>query len=141
MASELKKFGDSVAGKQDALADYTDKISPSGDFKRISGINVIVNSLRNLLLTPLGTYPFDPTYGSELYKKVFELNHSNIKEEVLYEVRDRVRQTDDRIYIQSVDIQYHTNLKGFRLSVTIEYDGNVADLDLDFDQNDFFGLE
>ena len=64
MADSLKKFETEIKGKTKIPFDYRDIIASNGDFKRTEGINVYINSIRNLLCTPLGTYPFMPEYGS-----------------------------------------------------------------------------
>jgi len=141
MATDLKKFEISVTGKRETIADYTDVIVGAGDYKRILNINVLIKSLSNLLLTPLGSYPFDPEYGSELYKKVWELDDSEISNEIRYEVIERVKLFDPRIIIQDVIIEYYNTLKGYRVDVLIKYDGDTSKVQLDYDQSDFFGME
>ena len=140
MPTKLKTFSDSVVGSKDVISDYDDRISSIGDFRVLKGINALVKSLKNLLLTPLGTYPFDPEYGSELYKKVFELVHSDTKEQIRFEVEDRVLQFDPRIQIENVFVEYYSNLKGFRVSVFIRYDGQTEPIILDYNQTDFYGM-
>ncbi len=137
MNSLDKKFLDNIVGIQNKYVDYTDEISSSGDFKKIENVNVIIKSLINFLLTPLKTYPFDPTYGSELYKQVFELHIPETEEKIKNEVKNKIKQFDPRINIEDVELEYFDSLKGYRLNITINYMGNKLDIkNLDFDQSD-----
>ena len=141
MATDLKKFENNVIGKRDIIVDYSDTISGAGDYQRLESINVLIKSLSNFLLTPIETYPFDPEYGSELYKKVWELNTPETKDEIRYEIVDRIMRYDPRLDIKDVIIEYFTNLKGYRISVTIGYNDETKQVVLDYNQNDLFSME
>jgi len=62
MESLYKTFQRHQKGKLDQYTDIYPMIDETGDWKVISNKDVIVNSIKNLLLTPLGRYPFDPTF-------------------------------------------------------------------------------
>jgi len=112
-------FQEQIVGKVNELYDYVPVISGTGDLTRISGINVLINSLRNLLLTPLGYYPFDPEYGSLLYKKLFEPSDNVTEEQIRYEVETRVQRYDKRIKIQQVLISWSADRKTAKVDVII----------------------
>src|ERR1035437_3261821 len=101
---EFRFFQNQIAGKVNEVYDYIPVIDGTGDFTRISGIDVLVNSLRNLLLTPLGYYPFDPEFGSLLYKQLFELSDQPTQKNIEYEVSARVQRYDPRIKVTQVII-------------------------------------
>jgi len=105
-----------IAGKSDIIKDFVEVINSSGDFTMIDGIDVYVKTLRNMLITPLGTYFMDPTYGSELHKKVFELSDDRTKEEIIYEVRDRITVYDSKIIIDHVSVDFYSDIKGFYIT-------------------------
>ena len=141
-SNTLKKFTDKISGASKIYCDYLDKLSPTGDFQKIYGMRVLINSLRNLLMTPLGSYPFDPSYGSLLYKKVFEIADSITEQEIIFEVTDRIKQVDDRIVIKDVNVSFFTDGKGYRVSVTIQKDRNLATTQIDFTEKEVgFALE
>ena len=141
MANDLKSFASNVSGKDNIFCDYKDTISPTGDFNRVETINVLINSLRNLLLTPLGSYPFNPEYGSELYKKVFEPLDSQSIEDIKFEVKDRVVQFDDRINVESVFVSPLSDNKGVNVSVKIKKGQEEANVKVVIDKDQTFGLE
>ena len=121
MPDAVRDFNRNIAGKSDQIYDYLPARSQYGDFQRIEGINVVINSIRTLLLTPLGFYPFDPNFGSLLYKKVFDPLDDTSREEIEFEVRDRIQEFDDRVTITQVDIaSTSTDGKSYQVDVYIE---------------------
>ncbi len=140
--SDLKLFDEKIKGKKNTVNDYRDVISANGDFKRISGMSALINSIRNLLLTPLGSYPFDPEYGSLLYKKVFEPADEESREEIEYEVTTRIRNFHSEINIENVVIEYFPDGKGFTVHLKlIKPESDTAVLSIDIDPGIVPGLE
>jgi len=125
-------FAQSGDGAGGIYVDFTANMSPTGDFLKAIGFNVVLNSIRNCLLTPLGTYPFDPNYGSLLHQKIFMPADDKTEEEIRYEVIGRVVQFDDRIVVSNVDTQFFNNNKGFRINVTLQRYGLDHSITIDF---------
>jgi len=86
MVDLLNRFNQSVTGSDSKLADYQAVISSNGDFKRIKNIEVILSSWNNILITPRRSYIFDPEYGSDIYKLVFEPADNETLERIKNEV-------------------------------------------------------
>jgi phage baseplate assembly protein W len=141
MANDLKTFDTQVKGKSKVIFDFKDNISSTGDFAKVEGINVLLNSLKNLLGTPLGTYPFNPHYGSELYKQIFEPLDAETMEDIDFEVRDRVIEFDDRIQILNVITTPLSDRKGLSVSVRIKKGDEIGNISVDIDESLTFGLE
>jgi phage baseplate assembly protein W len=140
-SNTLKKFENNVKGQFGVAYDYIDSIGSTGDFKRVKGINALINSLRNLLLTPLGSYPFNQQYGSLLYKKVWEPLDNDAIEEIEYEVKDRVIEFDPRITIENVDVGTLSDNKGVVVNVKISSGEETGVVKLNFSDLPDFGLE
>lgn len=113
-----KDFETSRVGSNRISRDILPYIDSNGDFKEVTGKDAIIASIRNLLMTPLGTYPFDPTYGSNLYKMLFEMDDNITRENIEYEVKDRIELYEDRIKVVSVDFQY--DIKGVKVDLVIQ---------------------
>lgn len=141
MSNTLKNFETKVKGKNNIAYDYRDIIAPVGDFLRLEGINVLINSIRNLLFTPLETYPFKPNYGSLLYKMVFEPLDQISLEQIQFEVKDRVYQWDSRVNITKVAVSPQPDKKCVTVSVHIQKGEESGDIKLDFSNLPDFGLE
>jgi len=138
MSNFLDRFAKSVVGIKSKIADYVPTISPQGDFKRVTNLETILLSWNNILLTPLRTYTFDPTYGCELYKMVFEPADETTIDRIKNEVIEKLQYFDDRAKILSVDIQFLTNKKGFTVSLVVEYEGQQSQLGLTIDDSLYF---
>lgn len=140
MANLLDRFRKQSVGSADTIYDYISVIESRGDFKRISGINALVNSWKNILLTPKRSYPYDPEYGSDLYKMVFEPRDNVTTELVLDEVIGSIRLYDDRATISNVDVKYLRDGKGYTIDIYVSYQGQDEVLSIDVTQDIFSGL-
>jgi phage baseplate assembly protein W len=138
MANLLNRFNKTVAGSDNKDADYKSIISSTGDFKRIEDIEVILNSWNNILLTPKRTYMFDPEYGSNLYRLVFEPADDKTIEKITQEVIETLQLYDNRAVINNVQISYFTNKKGFSVAIDVEYDGDKSQLEVIIDESMYF---
>ncbi len=133
----------SIAGKHNVVKDFLEIIGPNGDFQMITGINVYIKSIRNLLMTPLGTYVFDPNYGSLLHEKVFSINDDISLNEIKYEVTDRIKSYDPRIDIKNVEVIRSTsNNKEVFISILLQRDNKEDILILNLNEYDMeYSLE
>jgi len=129
-----RNFLNSANGAYNVYLDYTPKMAPGGDFTRAVGLNVIINSIRNCLQTPLGSYPFDPTYGSLLYQKIFVPATQQTTNEIQYEAVNRILSFDDRVRIIKVDVAYYNNKKGFQINMYLGKYGENQSITIDFSQ-------
>lgn len=134
----ISRFEEAVSGRTNIDTDFIGVIDGAGDFSRKAGIEVLVRSLKNILVTPLRSYPFEPDYGSELHKKVFEPADETTEEEIRFEVIERANMYDSRINILSVQTQFFGNRKGFRINVTIKKGNDEVTEKIDFDESSGF---
>ncbi len=129
MASNLKKFNRNVLGASNKIFDYMPDISPSGDVKRLSEIDVIINSWKNILLTPVGSYDHNPEYGSILYQLLFEPADNITIDKIKTELESKLMLYDDRAKIMSTDVKYiSSNKKGFNIDIDVLYKGNQKNM-------------
>jgi len=119
MADAQQYFNSQIAGKVNEIYDYHPTVGSDGDLTRLSGISVLINSLRTLLLTPLGYYPFDPEFGSLLYKMLFEPADTITQQAIQYEITNRVKRYDPRIKIQTIQFSYSPDKKTASVNVVI----------------------
>jgi len=141
MAGILERFQKHIVGSKGRIADYTSSIAASGDFNRITDLNVILNSWRNILMTPLRSASFDPDYGSDVYKYVFAPADQDTVEAIREEVLFRLPLYDDRATIVSVDISFLHNRKGVVVDIQARYQGEVGELSATIDPNNLNLLE
>jgi phage baseplate assembly protein W len=137
MANLLDRFNKTVKGARGRISDFKSTISASGDFTRITDLEVILNSWNNILLTPTRTYMWDPDYGSDLYKMVFEPADAQTQERIKEEVEDKLSRYDDRAVINSVEVTFLRNRKGFNVAIDVSYRGTTGELKVTFDQDQY----
>lgn len=127
MANLLDKFQTKVVGASGRIVDFTPTISSKGDFSKIEDLYVILESWNTLLLTPKRSYTFDPEYGSNLYKLIFEPADSSTVEAIKLEVRNVLMRYDDRARITSINVSFLPNQKGFVVDIKVLYKGQTGD--------------
>ena len=137
MANLLDRFQTEVIGSESMVRDYLSVVSSIGDFKRISDLNVILNSWNNILLTPRGTYLHDPEFGSDLYKYVFEPSDDATVEGVKNEIMDRIEIYDNRAIIEDIEVTIQNHGKRFDVKIYANYQGETGTLDVKFDDTTF----
>ena len=120
--NSLEKFQQTSVGSRGRIVEYLAKISPTGDLQKVVDLNAILTSWNNILTTPLRTCSFDPEFGSELYKYVFDPADITTMEKINNEVRYRLNSFDDRAVITDVKIEFLSNRKGFNVTVFVKYD-------------------
>jgi phage baseplate assembly protein W len=135
MANILERFVKSVRGTDVQPHDYIPYISSIGDFKRISNIDVILNSWNNILLTPLGSYIYDPNFGSNLFKLIFEPADSGTVDQIKLEVEQRIKNYDTRGEILNITVVMLPDKKGFNVNVECGFRGESGEISIKFDDS------
>lgn len=135
MANLLRRFNKQVVGSDGKIYDYLAKITASGDFKRVNGLNVIITSWNNILLTPKRTYLFDPEYGSNIHKLIFEPVDETTVEQIKDEIKDTLAIYDSRAIIESIEVLLTSNGKGYQINIQVSYEDAKGELTVSFDDS------
>jgi len=138
MANLLSRFDQAVAGSDSKIADYQANVASSGDFKRIEDLQVILSSWNNILITPKRSYQFDPEYGSDIYKLVFEPADDTTLERIKEEVVDTLLTYDDRATIENIEVTLLPNRKGYSLAIDVKYENETGQLEIILDEDMYF---
>ena len=138
MANLLDRFNTAVVGSRGKIADYLPKIGVSGDFKRVTDIQTILNSWTNILVTPTRSYLWDPEYGSDLYKMVFEPADERTIERIQQEVYNKITRYDDRANITNVEVIFSGNQKAFTVNISVSYKDKPSKISLVIDESIYF---
>ena len=138
--NSLQKFLKSAVGSTGRIVDYTSIIQANGDLQKIVDLNVILVSWNNILTTPLRTYMFDPEFGSELYKYVFDPADDATMENIKQEIQYRLGLYDDRATITNINIKYLSNRKGFNVDIFVDYEGMTGQITTTINENNLFQL-
>lgn len=131
--NSLEGFRNLIPGNHRRVEDVAPSLEAHGDLKKLVGIDAIINSIRNILLTSKETYVFDPEYGLGLHQFIFEPFDDRTKEKIKTEVKKAVRRYEGRAKI-GVIVRPLTNRKGFRLDLNVKFRGDNRRLSLTFDE-------
>ena len=77
----------------------------------------VKQALKNLILTSLGEKPFNPLFGSNINKSLFELFDPFFVEDVQRYVVLAVQQFEPRINLISVEVQQTDNENGININI------------------------
>lgn len=95
------------------------------DFNSTTKIDVdneaIKNSIRNILLTPIGTMPGKPTFGSNLYKVLFEIIDHITIELIRTYVVDALAKWEPRIQVSQVDVKDYPEYNKIIVDISYYY--------------------
>lgn len=127
MPTKIDPFYRAVPGRIYELQDITQKIADSGDWKQIAGMDVLVTHLLNLLNIGRATYLMDPEFGLGLYRYLFEPVDATTQRAIEAEVAHAISQVTTSASI-SYEVGFFTDRKGFRIDITIDYQGKKKDL-------------
>lgn len=120
--NSLEKFRETSVGSKGRIIEYIAKINPTGDLQKVMDLQAVLTSWNNILTTPLRSYTFDPDFGSELYRYVFDPADLSTLQKIDDEVRYRLNLFDDRATITDVKTEFLPNKKGFNVTVFVKYE-------------------
>lgn len=121
MANLIDRFKTQVIGSAGKIFDYLPVITPSGDFKRVSDIDVLINSYSVILQTPSRTYDHDPEFGCDLRRFIFEPADGITRMEIDNVIRNQLFALEPRAQLKTFDVTYYKDGKGFLLTIVVSY--------------------
>jgi len=136
----LDRFNYQITGSNSKVFDISAKISPSGDFAKLQGLDVILSSWNAILLTPVGTYPFDDEFGSKLLKFIYEPADSQTSRNIQTEIITKLSRYDDRGTVRKISVKYLPDRKGFNVDITVEFNGVEGKVSATIDENVYFNF-
>jgi phage baseplate assembly protein W len=81
----------------------------------------------------LGSYIYDPNFGSNLFKLIFEPADSGTVEAIKTEVETRIINYDARGEILGITVVMLPNKKGFNVNVECGFKGERGEISVKFD--------
>lgn len=133
-ATRISDFFKNVPGSNYKLKDIDSIIDGKGDFREIYDVNVIVNSINNILNIPKGSYICDPNYGVGLEKFLFEPADDITRQNILMEVKNAISNYEKRANIQT-DVYFFSNKNGFQVRIKVTMDGTSKEIKVNIVEN------
>lgn len=81
----------------------------------------INNAIRNILLTPLGSLPGKPTFGSNLYKLVFSQMDHTTEDLAKRFIKEALRTWEPRLIIRTIIIKEISEFNKMIITIGYEY--------------------
>ncbi|MBD3405041.1 MAG: DUF2634 domain-containing protein [Candidatus Lokiarchaeota archaeon] len=78
----------------------------SSDMATVTGLENLYQAVQNRLLTPIGTLPLHPNYGSRLSTLIGEGNNPLIETAVKMMVVEALQPEDRIAYIRNIDVSF-----------------------------------
>ena len=101
--------------------DFAFRANPiTGDIALKREVQSVKQSVLNILLTNRGERPFDPEFGSDIRKQLFE-NFDPITEQLLSDqIRSALRNYEPRVRVLNIDIDGQPDRNSLDISVEVE---------------------
>ena len=101
--------------------DFAFRANPiTGDVSLKKEVQAVKQSVLNILLTNRGERPFDPEFGSDIRKQLFE-NFDPITEQLLSDqIRSALRNYEPRVRVLNINIDGKPNRNSIDISLEIE---------------------
>ena len=134
MRSLVSKFIKNTVGSKHQDTDYKPVISPSGDFTKTIGLETILNSYNTILQIPTRTYFFDPAFGCDIFKRVFDPSDQITLDLTKDEIENQLFGNDDRARLENIDIKFLKNKKGLVANIYVSYKGERGNVKATVDE-------
>lgn len=123
----LPTRADTLTGTKKQLEFFSDfnnnftKTPYGNQLARVTNIEAINQSLRNLIKTNLGERPFQPFVGSDIYASLFENNNSDYMDLIEMFVTNTINNNEPRVKLISVTVGQETGFNENEVQINIEY--------------------
>lgn len=122
--NKVYEYSRNLNNTKSNLIDVVSEIGSTGDLKEIYNVDVILNSIVNILSIVKGTYVFDPDFGCALCLYLFEPCDNTTLQKIKNEVKRQVSIYEARATID-IDVRFLYNKKGFSIDITVSMDDQV----------------
>jgi phage baseplate assembly protein W len=93
------------------------QILPSGDIKVDRNLDAVARSIENILLTRVGERVMRPSFGTRLEYLLHEPISPAIAHQIGLEVLSALREWEDRIMVDKIDVVANHKLGGYQVAV------------------------
>ena len=99
----------------------------TNDIGKITDVNAITNSMRNILTTRLGERPFEPDYGSRIYESLFEMVDFISLDAAASRAREALEFWEPRVEILNVSPEANPDRNEIQLTIEFYIIGAVSE--------------
>jgi len=92
----------------------------TGDLLPATDIEAVKNSIKNIVLTPRGTRPFFPEFGTRVSRLLFELASPITASQIKDEIIDGVQKFEKRVSTFQVKVDDDHERNAYRITTTFQ---------------------
>jgi phage baseplate assembly protein W len=91
-----------------------------------SGINAINQSIKNILVTPRGSVPGNPRFGSDLFKLSFS-NMNHLVESIAKNyIVEALTEFENRIDVEAIELELAEEFNKIVIDILFNYKNNIS---------------
>lgn len=123
----LPTRADTLTGTKKQLEFFSDfnnnftKTPYGNQLARVTNVESINQSLRNLIKTNLGERLFQPFIGSDIYASLFENNNSDYMDLLEMFITNTINNNEPRVKLIQVDVAQTTGFNENEVEINIQY--------------------
>lgn len=92
----------------------------NGDVVAATDIDAVKNSIKNIILTPIGTRPFFPEFGTRVNGLLFELADAFTASQIRDEIKEGIIKFEKRISAFQVKVSDNPDKNAYRITTTFQ---------------------
>lgn len=92
----------------------------TGDVMISSDIDAIKNSVKNIVLTEIGTRPFNPEFGTQVKSLLFENIDAITQRQITTEIEDGIRKFEPRISRFNVKVTANSDRNSYDIRIIFQ---------------------
>ena len=126
-----------MASRADAISQLEKKVETYSDFPNSFAKHPITNELvmvkneaslrqafKNLILTNIGERPFNPFFGSNVNRALFEPFDPFVREDIIRYITDAAKSFESRINVLGVDVKDDAQRNGMNVNIVFSIINN-----------------
>jgi len=114
--------------------DIDNVIEGFPDFQKIEGLDVVIKELLRTFMIVKGSYVFDPAYGANLHRYIFEQADAQTFKDISSEVSGVINSIKTNANIDH-DVLFFKNKRGFRINLIITENDIKRNVLVDIDES------
>jgi len=105
------------------LRDYNARFNELGNLEVVKTTDVIFENIYNILKTPKGSYPWEPSFGSNLFSYLYEQLDDILLESAQSELTSDILRWENRAEGLSIELTKNTVKKLLFINIDFSYKG------------------
>lgn len=114
--------------------DFNFKKTSTGDLYKITGVNAVLQSVRNIILTNYQERPLQPHLGSNTTSNLFENAHPAMDIELTSFITEALKNNEPRVELINTEVSFEDNTLSIFITIRIVNVANDVSLNIDLER-------